>query len=73
MPEMHDETSTGFPGIFNRLTRGDFIEAWHGIKDMARLALAGEGEHHSVLGRVALFHNRGDISLKASFSDGIYG
>ena len=36
MADMQDESGLN---IFNRLTRGEFSKAWHGLVDMARMAL----------------------------------
>ena len=67
MAEMQEESGLN---IFNRLTRGEFSKAWHGIIDKAKMALSKNQrfENHEVLKDMihdCIYAKGGDVSARA--------
>jgi malonyl-CoA decarboxylase len=67
MAEMQDESGLN---IFNRLTRGEFRKAWHGIIDIAKMALTKNHKYENRDILKSLIHDciyakGGDVSARA--------
>ena len=67
MAEMQEESGLN---IFNRLTRGEFSKAWHGIIDMAKMALSKNQrlENPDILKEMihdCIYAKGGDVSARA--------
>ncbi len=67
MAEMQDESGLN---IFNRLTRGEFSKAWHGIIDIAKMALTKNHKYENRDILKSLIHDciyakGGDVSARA--------
>ena len=67
MAETQEESGLN---IFNRLTRGEFSKAWHGIIDRAKMALSKNQrfENRDVLKEIihdCIYAKGGDVSARA--------